>query len=471
MKHKLRTLHFVGIGGSGMSGIAEVFLNLGYQVSGSDIADNQVTQRLQKLGAKIYHHHHQKNVKSVDALIVSSAVAADNPEVRIAREKNIPVVPRALMLSELMRMQRSIAVAGTHGKTTSTSLIAAILGEAGLDPTYVIGGLLNAAGANAKLGKGEYLVAEADESDKSFLNLYPMIAMITNIDRDHLENYNHDFIELKKSFIEFISHLPFYGLAVVCLDDPGVSDILPFISRPTVTYGLSKKCDYRAINIKTIGRQMSYQLLRKKGDSINVLLNHPGMHSVINSLGAIAVADELGVSDKFIVNALAKFTGVGRRVEELGYFKTKDNGKALVIEDYGHHPTEVQTTVLAITQAYPKQKIFLVFQPHRYSRTRDCFSEFVKVFSNQTHVILTDVYSAGEKIIPNATGEQLMKSLVRANKKASTNYHFESDVEKIPEKIYSLANNEDVFLVMGAGSIGGVMRKYLMDTKKNKGAI
>jgi len=461
MKHKLRTLHFTGIGGVGMSGIAELLLNLGYQVSGSDIAVNQITNRLKKLGAKIYQNHHIKNVKDIDALVASSAISVDNPEIRSARERGIPVVSRALMLSELMRMKKSIAIAGTHGKTTSTSFVSAILGEAGLDPTYVIGGKLKAAGVNAKLGKGEYIVVEADESDRSFLNLYPMITMVTNINHDHLENYNHDFIELKKAFIEFITHLPFYGLAVVCIDDIGIRNILPFISRPIITYGLDTKADYRAVNIKTKGRQMLYRLIRKKNKPIDIVLNHPGMHNVINSLGAIAVADEIGINDDFIISALAKFKGVGRRIEELGYIKTKDQGKALIVEDYGHHPREIDVTTEAINKAYPKNNIILVFQPHRFSRTRDCFYDFVKVFAKQKKLILTEIYSAGEKIIPSATSENLIKTLIKKYKVNKKNHYLVANVENIPTEIKKIAKADDIFLVMGAGSIGGIMRNFI----------
>lgn len=477
MKHKLRTLHFVGIGGAGMSGIAEVLLNLGYRVSGSDIAKSETTSRLQKLGAKIYIGHHEKNLKSADAVVVSSAVTVDNPEVRKAKQNNIPIVARAIMLSELMRMRQSIAVAGSHGKTTSTSLIAAILGFARLDPTYVIGGLLNAAGVNAKLGKGEYIVVEADESDRSFLNLYPMITMITNINKDHLENYSQDFVELKKAFIEFIAHLPFYGLAVLCADDQGINDILPFVTRPKITYGLSKSADYRAENIKANGRKMSFTVIRKNLPKLKIVLNHPGIHSVVNALGAIAVADEVGVSDNSIIKALAKFTGVGRRVEEIGEIyrdiNIKTINKALVIEDYGHHPTEVLATVKAIAKAYPKQKITLVFQPHRYTRTRDCFYEFVQSFceiAKKHKVVLTDIYAAGEKPILSATGANLSSAVLKASKNKN-NIKFIENVESIPEKLQQEITVDEVFLIMGAGSIGKVFQTFIKNQKSSKSLV
>jgi UDP-N-acetylmuramate--alanine ligase len=460
MKHKLRNVFFIGIGGSGMSGIAEVLLNLGFKVSGSDLSASPTTARLEQLGARFCQGHRAENLQDADAVVVSSAVPLDNPERLLANQRGIPIVPRATMLAELMRLRQSIAVAGTHGKTTSTSLIAAILAEAGLDPTYVIGGLLAASGSHARLGKGEYMVVEADESDGSFLSLYPIIAMITNIDRDHLEHYRHDYIALKRAFIEFAEHVPFYGAVVACMDSPSVREILPFISRPIISYGLHEQANYRASHIRAQGRTMCYTLHRPKHADLEVVVNQPGVHNVQNSLGAFAIADELGIADAFIIKGLAQFRGVGRRSEELGEINLAGGGKALVIEDYGHHPTEIATTYQAIVAAYPSRRVLLVFQPHRYSRTRDCFDEFVKVLGEVTHLLLTDIYSAGEKPIASATGSVLLHAI---NRQAPTPLMREwvADVQSIPDFIRTHAQDGDIILAMGAGSIGQICRQAI----------
>lgn len=473
MKHKLRSLFFVGIGGSGMSGIAEVLLNLGFRVSGSDLHATETTDRLIRLGAVIHFGHCAENVGDADAVVLSSAVPADNPERMQAAKKGIPIVARATMLAELMRMRQSIAVAGTHGKTTSTSLIAGILASAGLDPTYVIGGLLSASGSHARLGQGEYMVVEADESDGSFLSLYPIMAMITNIDRDHLENYHHNFIALKKAFIEFADHVPFYGAVVACIDDVGVRDILPFISRPIITYGTSEQAHYRATDIEAHGRMMHYQLHRVHRPPIAVVLNHPGEHSVRNSLGAFAIADELGIPDEKILRGLSEFRGIGRRCEELGALPLPQGGSALIIEDYGHHPTEISATVKAVQAAYAGRRVVVAFQPHRYSRTRDCFDEFVQVLANIPYLMLTDVYSAGEAPISSATGDMLFSAVCRQRLKSALPHEknwpqWVDHVTNLPKNLQTTLMSNDVLLAMGAGSIGPTMRKTLstLDSKK-----
>ena len=380
MKHKIKHLHFVGIGGSGMSGIAEVLLNLGYVISGSDLTSNTASQRLAELGANIKLGHDAKNIIGADAVVISTAVKEDNPEVIAARQAHIPVVPRAMMLAELMRLKRGIAIAGTHGKTTTTSLVASVLAQGGLDPTFVIGGLLNSAGANAKLGSGDFIVVEADESDASFLNLSPVISVITNIDVDHMETYAHDFAKLKQAFVEFTQHLPFYGVAVLCLDDIHVREIIPLISKPITTYGFHEEADVRAINADAIGGMMQFTVVQKSYVDMQIRLNQPGMHNVQNACAAIAIARELGVSDEAIQTALSQFDGVGRRFTRYGEITLpSQRGHFTLVDDYGHHPVEMAATLAAARGAYPSRRVVLVFQPHRYTRTRDLFEDFVNV--------------------------------------------------------------------------------------------
>ncbi|HUQ26176.1 MAG TPA: UDP-N-acetylmuramate--L-alanine ligase, partial [Burkholderiales bacterium] len=396
MKHKVRRIHFVGIGGAGMSGIAEVLLNLGYEVSGSDLSENAATRRLKGLGAKISVGHAAKQIDEADAVVVSSAVQADNPEVAAARGKRVPLVPRALMLAELMRLKQGIAIAGTHGKTTTTSLVASVLAEGGLDPTFVIGGRLNAAGSNARLGAGDFIVVEADESDASFLHLQPVIAVVTNIDADHMETYEHDFGKLKQAFLQFLQNLPFYGSAVLCIDDPVVREILPQVSKPVLTYGTSADAAVAATSVQHDGGRMKFRARRAGGAPLDVTLNLPGQHNVLNALAAIAVATELGVADGAIIKALAEFRGVGRRFQLYGEIAAGAGGRFTLIDDYGHHPVEMAATLAAVRGAFPDRRVVLAFQPHRYTRTRDLFEDFVRVLSTADALLLTDVYAAGE---------------------------------------------------------------------------
>ncbi|MDN4017255.1 UDP-N-acetylmuramate--L-alanine ligase [Zwartia panacis] len=457
MKHRIEHIHFVGIGGSGMSGIAEVLLNLGYRISGSDLSQSAVTQRLASLGATISLGHQAANVKGADAIVTSTAVANNNPEVIAAREARIPVVPRAVMLAELMRLKRGIAVAGTHGKTTTTSLVASVLAAGGLDPTFVIGGRLNSAGANAGLGQGDFIVVEADESDASFLNLLPVMAIITNIDADHMDTYGHDVAKLKSAFVEFTQRLPFYGSAIVCSDDANVREILPFVSRPVTTYGINSDAQVRATHVRATGTRMLFDVERQSRHGalpkISVELNLPGMHNVLNALAAISVATELGVDDASIVKALAQFGGVGRRFTQVGDFPAKGGGKFSVIDDYGHHPVEMAATLAAARGAWPDRRIVLAFQPHRYTRTRDCFEDFVKVLSSADAVLLTEVYAAGEPALVAADGRALARGVRVAGKVEPV---FVEDVAAMPEAISNFAQDGDVVIVMGAGSISKV---------------
>ncbi len=455
MKHKVKNVHFVGIGGSGMCGIAEVLLNLGFSVSGSDLASNSVTQRLKKLGALVFHGHAKENLEKADVVVVSSAVNEANPEVMEARSRTIPVVPRAIMLAELMRFRQGIAVAGTHGKTTTTSLIASILAEAGMDPTYVIGGKLESANTNAKLGTGEFIVAEADESDASFLHLTPVISVVTNIDADHMDTYGHDFEKLKGAFVEFLQQLPFYGMAVVCIDDANVRSILPSVSKPIMPYGFSEEARIRATNVVADGAQMHFTVTRINGvtTSFDVTLNLPGNHYVLNALAAIAVASELNVPDEAIIKALAEFKGVGRRFERYGEVPAKDGGTFTLIDDYGHHPVEMQAVIAAARGAFPGRRLVLAFQPHRYTRTRDCFEDFVKVLSSVDALILTEVYPAGEPPIVAADGRSLVRAVRVADKVEPL---FVETPAELPEAILGMAKDGDVVIVMGAGSIGHV---------------
>jgi UDP-N-acetylmuramate--alanine ligase len=449
MKHKVRHIHFVGIGGSGMSGIAEVLANLGYQVSGSDLAENTVTRRLKGLGIKVGYKHSSANINGADAVVVSSAVQADNPEVIAAREQRIPVVPRALMLAELMRLKQGVAIAGTHGKTTTTSLVASVLAEGGLDPTFVIGGRLNAAGSNARLGAGDFIVVEADESDASFLHLQPVIAVVTNIDADHMDTYQQDFARLKQAFVQFLQNLPFYGAAVLCADDPHVRAILPEVTKPVLTYGTAEDASVRAEAIEHDGGRMRFRALRKDARPLDVVLNLPGRHNVLNALAAIAVGSEIGVEDEFIQKALREFTGVGRRFQNYGEI----DGKFTLIDDYGHHPAEMAATLEAARGAFPGRRLVLAFQPHRFTRTRDLFEDFVRVLSSVDLLLLAEVYAAGEAPIVAADGRSLARAVRVAGKVEPV---FVEDIAEMPEAIRRAAAQHDVVITMGAGSIGGV---------------
>ncbi len=456
MKHAVKHIHFVGIGGSGMSGIAEVLLNLGYEVSGSDVASNAATRRLAAQGAKVDLGHAPEHIEGADAVVVSTAVGASNPEVLAARAKRIPVVPRAVMLAELMRLKRGIAIAGTHGKTTTTSLVASVLAAGGLDPTFVIGGRLNSAGANARLGGGDYIVVEADESDASFLNLLPVMAVVTNIDADHMETYGHDFARLKQAFIEFISHLPFYGSAILCLDDRHVREILPLVSKRVLTYGLHEDAQVRAVDAVPVATTMSFTVLREGFAPLPVTLNLPGLHNVQNALAAIAVATELGIGDAAIQSALASFTGVGRRFARYGELSAASGGQYTLIDDYGHHPVEMAATIAAVRGAYPGRRMVLAFQPHRYTRTRDCFEDFVKVLSTVDALLLTEVYAAGEMPIVAADGRSLARAIRVAGKVEPV---FVEKIEDLPATVATTVRAGDVVVTMGAGSIGGIPAK------------
>ncbi len=455
MKHKVKNIHFVGIGGSGMSGIAEVLINLDFTVTGSDLAVNATTKRLTDFGATVFQGHATENLGNADVVVVSSAVNEDNPEVKAARAKNIPVVPRALMLAELMRFRQGIAVAGTHGKTTTTSLIASILAEAGMDPTFVIGGKLEAANANAKLGTGEYIVAEADESDASFLHLTPVMAVVTNIDQDHMDTYEHSFDKLKSAFVEFLQQLPFWGMAVVCIDDANIREILPRVTKPVMTYGFSEDARVRAINVRADDGKMHFTAQRINGvvTEFDVTLNLPGNHYVLNALAAIAIASELNVPDAAIIKALKEFKGVGRRFERYGEIEVKGGGAFTLIDDYGHHPVEVQAVIAAARAAFPNRRLVMAFQPHRYTRTRDCFEDFVRVLSSTDVVLLTEVYSAGEAPIVAADTRSLIRSIRVAGKIEPL---FVETTDELPEAILNMAQANDVVIVMGAGSIGHV---------------
>jgi UDP-N-acetylmuramate--alanine ligase len=452
MKHKVRRIHFVGIGGAGMSGIAEVLANLGYQVSGSDLAENAATRRLAKLGAKVSVGHRSENIEGADAIVVSTAVQGDNPEVMAARAKRVPVVPRALMLAELMRLKQGVAIAGTHGKTTTTSLVASVLAEGGLDPTFVIGGRLNAAGSNAKLGAGDFIVVEADESDASFLHLQPVIAVVTNIDADHMDTYQHDFARLRQAFVQFLQNLPFYGAAVLCADDVHVREILPFVSKPVLTYGTVADATVRADNIAHDAGRMRFRARRGKA-AFDVTLNLPGHHNVLNALAAIAVATELGVTEKAIVKALAEFDGVGRRFQRYGDVKLAGGGAFVLVDDYGHHPAEMAATLEAARGAFPGRRLVLAFQPHRYSRTRDLFEDFVRVLSTVDALVLAEVYPAGEAPIVAADGRSLARAVRVAGKVEPV---FVEDIAGMAEAIRLVAADGDVVVTMGAGSIGNV---------------
>ncbi len=461
MKHAVNQIHFIGIGGVGMSGIAEVLQNLNYIISGSDMADSAVLRRLAQLGIKTHVGHFASNLQNVDVVVVSSAVRQDNPEVVEAKRLNIPVVPRAVMLAELMRMKQGIAISGTHGKTTTTSLVASVLAEAGLDPTFVIGGRLNSADANAKLGSGDYIVVEADESDASFLNLLPVMAVVTNIDEDHMETYGHDFQKLKSSFVEFLHRMPFYGAAIVCVDDPAVREIIPLIARPVITYGLAEEAQIRAVDIVAKHGVMAFNVKFNDADQSSTLaieLNLPGLHNVKNALAAIAVAVELEINPDAIKKALSQFKGVDRRFQKYGEIAAKTGGTYTLIDDYGHHPVEMKATIEAARGAYPGRRLVLAFQPHRYSRTRDCFEDFIKVMTSVDVILLSEVYAAGEAKIVGADSRSLCRAIRLTCKVEPI---FVDDIQNMAPEILNVAKNGDVVLCMGAGSISGTPKTIL----------
>ncbi|BAL94296.1 UDP-N-acetylmuramate--L-alanine ligase [Rubrivivax gelatinosus] len=470
MKHAVKQIHFVGVGGAGMSGIAEILHNLGYRVTGSDQAASATTERLAGLGLRIAIGHDAANIEGADAVVISTAVKGDNPEVITARARRIPVVPRAVMLAELMRLRRGIAIAGTHGKTTTTSLVASVLAEAGRDPTFVIGGKLLSAGANSRLGSGEYIVVEADESDASFLNLMPIMAVVTNIDADHMETYGHDLSRLRSAFVDFIHRMPFYGAAIVCGDDPGVRAILPMLSRPVVSYGLGEDVQVRAVDVEALpGGRMKFTAQRRNGvplPDLAITLNLPGVHNVRNALAAIAVAMELELPDEPTVRALAGFTGVGRRFQrwgELPVSAARGGGTFTLIDDYGHHPAEMAAVIAAARGAFPGRRLVLAFQPHRYTRTRDCFEDFVKVMGSADAVLLTEVYAAGEAPIVAADGRALARSLRVAGKVDPV---FVDSIAELPAAVAAFAQDGDVVIAMGAGSMGGVPQKVVEMTQQ-----
>lgn len=450
---RIKRIHFIGIGGAGMSGIAEVLLNLGYQVSGSDLQQSKVTERLQQFGAKIYIGHKAENINSVDVVVASTAIPTANPEIAIAKERRIPIVPRAEMLAELMRYRHGVAIAGTHGKTTTTSLIASIFAEAGLDPTFVIGGLLNSAGTNARLGTSRYFIAEADESDASFLHLQPMVSVVTNIEADHMETYGGDFKNLENNFVDFLHNLPFYGLAVLCIDDKTIEELIPRITRPIITYGFSEHADVRAIDFEQTGTQSHFSVIRKeKSEALDITLNLPGKHNVQNALAAIAVATEDGVDDLSIKNALAKFEGIGRRFQLYGEFNV-DNKNITLLDDYGHHPSEVDATIKAIRKSWPDKRVVMVYQPHRYTRTRDLYEDFCKVLSEVDVLLLLDVYAAGEDMITGADSRSLCRSIRQRGKLEPI---FVEQSEQLAELVYNQLQDNDVLVTQGAGNIGAL---------------
>ena len=468
MKHAVKHIHFVGVGGSGMSGIAEILHNLGYTVTGSDQAASATTRRLASLGIRVAIGHDESHVTDAEAVVVSTAVKDDNAEVVAARARRIPVVPRAEMLAELMRLKQGIAIAGTHGKTTTTSLVASVLAEAGVDPTFVIGGRLNAAGANARLGSGDYIVVEADESDASFLNLMPILSVVTNIDADHMDTYGHDVARLKQAFVDFLHRMPFYGAAILCGDDPGVQSIVAQVSRPVITYGFGEDVQVRAVDVQALpGGQMRFVAQRRNGfamPDLAITLNLPGEHNVRNALAAIAVATELELPDAPQVRALAKFSGVGRRFQRYGEVPAQGGGAYTLIDDYGHHPVEMAAVLAAARGAFAGRRIVLVFQPHRYTRTRDCFEDFVKVMGTADAVLLTEVYPAGEAPIVAADGRSLARALRVAGRIDPV---FIDDIAELPDAIAEQARDGDVVICMGAGSIGGVCAKVAERTEEH----
>lgn len=463
---RIRRVHFIGIGGAGMSGIAEVLLNLGYEVSGSDMRESKVTERLNSLGAKIFIGHRSENIKDVNVVVASTAIPKNNPELEAAREHRVPVVPRAEMLAELMRFRHGVAVAGTHGKTTTTSLIASIFAEGGLDPTFVIGGLLNSAGSNARLGTSRFFIAEADESDASFLHIQPMVAVVTNIEADHMDTYGGDFKNLENNFIDFLHNLPFYGLAVMCIDDKTVQEIMPRVTRPTVTYGFSEDADVRAIDFTQLGTKSHFKVIRRDYDGeLEITLNLPGRHNVQNALAAIAVATEDGVSDEAIQKALSEFGGIGRRFQMYGDFEV--NGKTITLmDDYGHHPSEVMATIEAMRRSWPDRRLVMVYQPHRYSRTRDLYEDFSKVLSEVDALLLLEVYAAGEEPIPGADSRSLCRSIRQRGKIEPI--HVEK-IAQLPELLSNILQDGDVVVTQGAGNVGALAPAWAevkMDLRK-----
>jgi UDP-N-acetylmuramate--alanine ligase len=461
MKHAIQHIHFVGVGGSGMSGIAEILHNLGYTISGSDLADSATLRRLASLGIQTHVGHDAAHVARADAVVTSTAVQASNPEVLRARELRIPVVPRALMLAELMRLKQGIAIAGTHGKTTTTSLVASVLAQAGLDPTFVIGGRLNSAGANARLGSGNHIVVEADESDASFLNLLPVMAVVTNIDADHMETYGHDFGRLKQAFVDFLHRMPFYGTAILCTDDPAVRAIVDQVTCPITSYGFDEGAQVRAVNVRAVSGQMHFTVQRRNGvtlPDLDVVLNLPGRHNVLNALSAIAVAVELNIDDAAVQTALAEFKGVGRRFQRYGDHALAQGGTVTVVDDYGHHPVEMAATLAAARGAFPGRRLVLAFQPHRYTRTRDCFEDFVKVMGQADAVLLAEVYAAGEAPVVAADGRALARALRVAGKLEPV---FVDDISAMAATAVANAQAGDVLLCMGAGSISAVPAKVV----------
>ncbi|MDH4481364.1 MAG: UDP-N-acetylmuramate--L-alanine ligase [Rhodoferax sp.] len=461
MKHAVQHIHFVGIGGSGMSGIAEILHNLGYTISGSDLTDSATLRRLASLGIQTHVGHDAAHVARADAVVTSTAVQASNPEVLRARELRIPVVPRALMLAELMRLKQGIAIAGTHGKTTTTSLVASVLAQAGLDPTFVIGGRLNSAGANARLGSGNYIVVEADESDASFLNLLPVMAVVTNIDADHMETYGHDFGRLKQAFVDFLHRMPFYGTAILCTDDAAVRAIVDQVTCPITSYGFEEGAQVRAVNVRAVDGQMHFTVQRRNGvtlPDLDVVLNLPGRHNVLNALSAIAVAVELNIDDAAVQAALAEFKGVGRRFQRYGDHALPQGGVVTVVDDYGHHPVEMAATLAAARGAFPGRRLVLAFQPHRYTRTRDCFEDFIKVMGQADAVLLAEVYAAGEAPLVAADGRALARALRVAGKVEPV---FVDDIHAMAAAAVANAQCGDVLLCMGAGSMGAVPAKVV----------
>ncbi len=467
MKHAIRHIHFVGLGGAGMCGIAEVLFNLGYEISGSDLSDSATLRRLAGLGIRTHVGHAAAHIEGADAVVTSTAVQADNPEVLAARDKKIPVVPRALMLAELMRLKRGIAIAGAHGKTTTTSLVTSVLAEAGLDPTFVIGGRLNSAGANAKLGQGDYIVVEADESDASFLNLLPVMSVVTNIDADHMETYGHDFNRLKGAFVDFLHRMPFYGTAILCTDNAAIREIVPQVTCPITSYGFGEDAQVRAVDVRAVGAQMHFRVQRRNGvvlPDLDVVLNLAGEHNVLNALAAVAVAVELNVPDDALLRALAGFRGVGRRFQSHGDLPAKEGGQFTLIEDYGHHPVEMTATLAAARGAFPGRRLVLAFQPHRYSRTRDCFEDFVKVIGSADAALLTEVYAAGEAPIVAADGRALVRAVRVAGQVEPV---FVEAVADLPQRIVDTVRAGDVVMCMGAGSIGSVPAKVVAMLQNN----
>jgi UDP-N-acetylmuramate--alanine ligase len=450
---RIRRIHMIGIGGTGMSGIAEVLVNLGYDVSGSDIRASAVTQRLQEKSIRVFIGHDATHLGNADVVVISTAVDHENPELVAAKEARIPIVPRAEMLAELMRYRHGIAVAGTHGKTTTTSLLASVFGEAGLDPTFVIGGLLNSVGSNAQLGASRFLIAEADESDASFLHLLPMVTVVTNIEADHMETYGGDFALLKHTFIEFLHNLPFYGLAVLCLDDPVIAELLPDVSRPMLTYGFAEEADYRISNIVKSDFSTEFIVHRPGGSApLPVTVNMPGTHNVLNAAAAVAVACDEGLNDQAIQRGLANFEGVGRRFEQLGELRF-ENGKGQLVDDYGHHPTEIAATLDSARQAWPDNRLVMIYQPHRFTRTRDLYEDFVEILSQCDFLILLEVYAAGEDPIPGADSRTLIRSI---RQRGIVEPLFVEDSSNIAKVLRDVFRDGDIVITQGAGNVGRI---------------